>query len=131
MNLKVLLPTGVLLDEQVRKVNVEAGDGELTLLPRHVDMTTTLVPGLLVFETAGGREEFAAVAEGVLVKCGGQVLVSTRRGTRGTELGALRQKIQDEFREQDEQEDEARMALAKIEATFVHRFLELEHGTHG
>ena len=67
MNLKVLLPTGVLLDEQVRKVNVEAGDGELTLLPRHVDMTTTVVPGVLVFETAGGREEFAAVAEGVLV----------------------------------------------------------------
>jgi len=130
MNLKVLLPTGVLLDEQVRKVTVEAGDGELTLLPRHVDITTTVVPGVLAFETAGGREEFAAVAEGVLVKVGDDLLVSTRRGTRGTELGALRQTIQDEFRQKDEQEEEARTALAKIEATFVHRFLELEHGTH-
>ena len=130
MNLKVLLPTGVLLHEEVRKVTVEAGDGEMTLLPRHVDITTTVAPGVLVFETAGGREEFVAVGEGALVKAGDDVLVSARRGTRGTELGALRQTIQNEFKRQDEQEEEARMALAKIEATFVHRFLELEHGTH-
>ncbi len=130
MNLKVLLPTGVLLHEEVRKVTVEAGDGEMTLLPRHVDITTTVAPGVLVFETAGGREEFVAVGEGALVKVGDDVLVSARRGTRGTELGALRQTIQNEFKQQDEQEEEARMALAKIEATFVHRFLELEHGTH-
>jgi len=130
MNLKVLLPTGVLLHEEVRKVTVEAGDGEMTLLPRHVDITTTVAPGVLVFETASGREEFVAVGEGALVKVGDDVLVSARRGTRGTELGALRQTIQNEFKRQDEQEEEARMALAKIEATFVHRFLELEHGTH-
>lgn len=130
MNLKVLLPTGVLLHEEIRKVTVEAGDGEMTLLPRHVDITTTVAPGVLVFETAGGREEFVAVGEGALVKVGDDVLVSARRGTRGTELGALRQTIQNEFKRQDEQEEEARMALAKIEATFVHRFLELEHGTH-
>jgi F-type H+-transporting ATPase subunit epsilon len=130
MNLKVLLPTGVLLHEEVRKVTVEAGDGEMALLPRHVDITTTVAPGVLVFETAGGREEFVAVGEGALVKVGDDVLVSARRGTRGTELGALRQTIQNEFKRQDEQEEEARMALAKIEATFVHRFLELEHGTH-
>jgi len=130
MNLKVLLPTGVLLHEEIRKVTVEASDGEMTLLPRHVDITTTVAPGVLVFETAGGREEFVAVGEGALVKAGDDVLVSARRGTRGTELGALRQTIQNEFKRQDEQEEEARMALAKIEATFVHRFLELEHGTH-
>ena len=130
MNLKVLLPTGVLLDEEVRKVTVEAGDGELTLLPRHVDITTTVVPGVLVFETAGGGEEFVAVGEGALVKVGDEVLVSTRRGTRGTELGALERTVEDEFGQRDEQEEQARTALAKIEATFVHRFLELEHGTH-
>jgi len=130
MNLKVLLPTGVLLDEEVRKVTVEAGDGELTLLPRHVDITTTVVPGVLVFETAGGGEEFVAVGEGALVKVGDEVLVSTRRGTRGTKLGALERTVEDEFEQRDEREEQARTALAKIEATFVHRFLELEHGTH-
>ena len=130
MKLKVLLPTGVLLEQDIDKITLESGDGEITLLERHVDFTTTVVPGVLAFEPTSGGEEFVAVAEGVLVKVGDDVLVSARRGTRGTELGALRQTIQNEFKQQDEQEEEARMALAKIEATFVHRFLELEHGTH-
>ena len=58
MKLKVLLPTEVLVDEEVQKIGAEAEDGELTLLPRHIDLTTTLAPGVLSFELPGGREEF-------------------------------------------------------------------------
>ena len=128
MRLKVLLPTQVLVDEQVNKIGAQAEDGELTLLPRHIDLMTTLSPGVLSFELPGGREEFVAVGEGVLVKCGEQVLVSTRQGVRGGELGALREKVQAEFAALDEQAEMARTSLGKIEATFVHRFMELEHG---
>ena len=128
MRLKVLLPTEVLVDEQVQKISAEAEDGELTLLPRHIDLTTALSPCVLSFELAGGREEFVAVAEGVLVKRGEEVLVSTRKGVRGAELGKLRERIQEEFEELDERAEIARTSLNKIEATFVHRFVELKHG---
>ena len=57
MQLKVLLPTQVLVDEPVSKVVAEGEDGSFCLLPRHVDFTSALVPGLLVFEPAGGGEE--------------------------------------------------------------------------
>lgn len=129
MRLKVLLPTGVLVDEEVRKVGAEAADGELTLLPRHIDIATTVVPGVLSFERMNGTEEFVGLSEGVLVMCADEVLVSVRRAIRGTELGRLRQKIEEEFEELDEREESARIALNKIEATFVHRFIELEHGS--
>jgi len=128
MRLKVLLPTEVLVDEPVRKIDAEAEDGALTLLPRHADLAATIVPSVLSFESPGGREEFVAVAEGALVKCGDEVLVSVRRGVRGTELGRLQEKVRKEFQELDEREESARTALNKIEATFVHRFIELEHG---
>ena len=128
MKLKVLLPTEVLLDEEVRKVGVEAADGALTLLPRHIDIATAVVPGVLSFELPGGREEFVAVAEGILVKCEDEVLVSVRRAVRGAELGELRRRVEEEFQKLDEREESARVALNKIEATFVHRFIELEHG---
>lgn len=128
MKLKVLLPTEVLVDEEVQKIGAEGEDGEFTLLPRHIDLTTTLVPGVLSFELPGGREEFVAVAEGVMVKCGEEVLVSTRKGVRGTELGKLRERVQEEFTELDERAEIARMSLNKIEATFVHRFIEAKHG---
>jgi F-type H+-transporting ATPase subunit epsilon len=128
MRLKVLLPTRVLVDEEVRKVGAEAQDGALTLLPAALDLATVLVPGVLEFEHADGREEFVAVAEGVMVKAGDEVLVSTRKGVRGTELGRLREQVEKEFLHLDEQETTARTALARIEATFVHRFIELGHG---
>jgi len=128
MKLKVLLPTGVLVDEEVHKVGAEAEDGELTLLPRHIDLTTALPPGVLSFELPGGREEFAAIGEAVLVKCGEDVFVSTRKGVRGAELGKLREKVREEFTELDDRAETARSSLNKIEATFVHRFIELKHG---
>ena len=128
MRLKVLLPTNVLVDEEVRKIGADAEDGELTLLPRHIDLTTTLSPGVLSFELADGREEFVALAEGVLVKCGEEVLVSARQGVRGAELGKLQQRVQEEFTKLDERAETARTSLNKIEATFVHRFVELKHG---
>ena len=129
MKLKVLLPTGTLVDEEVRKIGAEAADGALTIRPRHVDLATALVAGVLSYEPTAGGERFVAVGEGVLVKCGDQVLVSVRKAARSDELGSLRQRVQADFRDADEREVSARIALNKIEATFVHRFIELEHGT--
>jgi F-type H+-transporting ATPase subunit epsilon len=129
MRLKVLLPSEVLLDAAVTKVIAEAENGAFCLLPRHIDFVAALVPGLLSFETEDEREEFLAVDEGILVKCGVQVLVSTRQAVRGPDLGSLRQAIDEQFRAVDEQERKARAAAARLEADLVRRFLELQ--THG
>ena len=128
MKLKVLLPTEVLVDAEVRKVSVEAEDGALTLLGRAADQATARVPGVLTYESADGAEHFLAVAEGVMLKCGDEVLVSTRKAVRGEALGQLRETVETQFLELDEREQSARISLNKIEATFVHRFIELEHG---
>ena len=126
MQLKVLLPTRVLVDEQVTKVTAEAEDGSFCLLPRHVDFVAALVPGLLSFETPEGSEEFLAADEGMLVKCGPEVLVSTRRAVRGADLGALQRTVEQQFRVLDEREKAARTAAAKLEANVVRRFMELK-----
>lgn len=124
MQLKVLLPSRILVDEEVTKVTAEAEDGCFCLLPRHVDFATALVPGLLIFEM-GRREEFLAIDEGVLVKAGQEVLVSTRRAVRGADLGALQRTIAEQFRVLDEREKAARTVAAKLEANLVRRFMEL------
>jgi len=126
MRLKVLLPTEVLLDEEVGKVTAEAQNGFFCLLPAHIDFVTALVPGLLSFESKEGGEIFVAVDEGVLVKEGQNVWVSTRNAMRGTELGRLRKTIEDTFKVLDDREKTARSAMAKIEAGFVRRFLEIQ-----
>lgn len=125
MLLKVLLPKKILVEEQVRKVVAEGQDGAFCLLPRHVDFVSALVPGLLEYETAVGEEFYLAVDEGILVKCGAEVLVSTRNAAQGADLGQLQALIREQFAELDEREKQTRSALAKIEADFVRRFMEL------
>ena len=78
MRLKIMLPTHILLDREVGKIVAEAQNGAFGLLPRHIDFTAALVPGILVCETPEGEELFVAVDAGILVKCGEEVLVSTR-----------------------------------------------------
>lgn len=124
MKLKVLLPTEILVDEEVRKVIAEATNGSFCLLPRHIDFVAALVPGLLSFDDASGEEVFLAVDRGTLVKCGDEVLVSTRRAVRGGSLEALHATVENEFRVLDDRERKARTASARLEAGLVRRFIE-------
>lgn len=126
MRLKLLLPREILIDQPAQKISVEAREGALTLLPRHIDYVTALVPGLLSFVTEEGREEFVAVDEGILVKCEDEVWISVRNAVRGPDLGQLRQTVQEAFQRLDERERMTRAALARLEADFVRRFMELE-----
>jgi F-type H+-transporting ATPase subunit epsilon len=125
MNLKILLPTGVLLHEEINKITAEAVNGLFCLLPRHIDFLAALAPGILSFVSMEGKEEFLAVDEGGLVKAGQEVLVSSTRAVRGGELGQLKETVERVFRKIDDQEKAARSTMAKLEADLVRGFMEL------
>jgi F-type H+-transporting ATPase subunit epsilon len=125
MRLKVLLPVHVLLDVEAERVVAESEHGSFGILPRHIDFVAALTPGLLTFTPVGGEEEYVAVDEGVLVKQGAEVLVSVRNAVRGHNLGDLRHTVEETFEVVDDRERRARSALARLEAGFVRRFLEL------
>lgn len=126
MNLKLLLPTEVLLEQPVTKIIAEAENGEFCLLPRHIDFVAALVPGVLSFITGDGEERFAAVDRGILVKCGPDVSISTFRGVTGTQIDTLQDLIDERFTVMDEHERKARSALARLEANTLRGFLNLE-----
>lgn len=126
MRLRILLPTNVLVDEAVVKVAADGVHGNFAILPRHVDFLAALVPGLLAFERADGGERFAAVDGGLLVKHGPDVLVPTRRAVLSDDLQRLRFTVEREFLAEDERERHARTAMARLEANFIRRFMELE-----
>jgi F-type H+-transporting ATPase subunit epsilon len=124
MTLKILLPERVVLDEAVDKVVAESPQGSFGLLPRHVDFVAPIVPGLLSY-TQDEEESFVAVDEGVLVKCGAEVLVSVRDAVVGPDLDTLEGTVRDRFDERREQEKAMHTALAKLETEVVRRFTEL------
>ncbi|SET60216.1 F-type H+-transporting ATPase subunit epsilon [Nitrosomonas marina] len=126
MQLQVLLPTEILVNESVVKIIAEAENGSFCLLPRHIDFVAALVPGILSFYPTGSGEHFAALDEGILVKCGRDVYVSTLNGVCGTDLDQLEALIEERFLDLDEHERKARTALARLEAGTLRGFRELQ-----
>ena len=129
MIVRVILPSGILLEQEVSKVVAEAQDGSFCLLPRHIDFAAALVPGILALEEANGEETFFAVDEGILVKRGAEVLVSTGNAVKGR-LGELRHVVSAEFRVTDDRERQARLALDHLEASLVRQIFEWEGRGH-
>lgn len=126
LRLRILLPTTILADEAVVKVTADGAHGNFAILPRHVDFLAALVPGLLSFERADGGERFAAVDGGLLIKHGADVFVPTRRAVIGHDLDKLTLTVEREFLSEDERERDARSAMARLEADFIRRLMELE-----
>ena len=129
MTVKIILPSGVLLEQEAVKVVAEAQNGSFCLLPRHIDFAAALVPSILALTRPDGDETFLAVEEGILVKRGLEVLVSTGNAVQGR-LGELRQAVHKQFRELDEREHQARLALDHLEASLVHQIFEWEGRGH-
>ncbi|MGY6277739.1 F0F1 ATP synthase subunit epsilon [Methylomonas sp. MgM2] len=126
MRLKVLLPTEILLDTAVSKVVAEAENGSFCLEPRHIDFVSALVPGLLSYVTLEGRELFVGIDEGILVKCGREVRVSTREAVLGENPKVLHSTILRRISELDEHERNARSVLARLEAGVAKQFSGLQ-----
>ncbi len=126
MRLKILLPTEVLLDEEVVKVVAEAENGFFAILPRHIDFVAALVPGVLTYVDSNGRERFVGTDHGTLVKQGHMLFVAALNAVAGEDLATLRQVVEEAFLELDDRERSARSALGRLEAGIVRRFIELQ-----
>lgn len=129
MQLTILLPSHVLLDAAVTKIIAQAPNGAFALLPRHIDMVSSLVPGLVSFTGKESIEHFAGTDEGILVKCGQQVTIATRQAILSDNLEQLREQVHDMFVDLGQRERTARSALARLEAGVVRRFVELARQT--
>lgn len=128
MNLKILLPFQVFADKTgVKRIVAETREGSFGLLPQRQDCVTALSPGILIYETEAEGEVYIAVDEGVLVKTGPDVLVSVHRAMAGSSLAKLRESVEQEFLEMDEEERSARSVMAKLETGFLRRFANFKH----
>jgi len=129
MNLKILLPFKIFAEKTgVLRIVAGTQDGSsFGLLPHRLDCMAALAPGILIYETEEEGEVYVAVDEGVLVKTGADVLVSVRNAIGGMDLGALREAVEREFVNLDEQEKSVRTVLAKLESGLIHRLAAFHH----
>ena len=128
VRLEVVTPGAIVVDVDVDQVTAESSGGSFTLLPRHVDLVSSLVPGLIAY-VSDGIEHLVAIDGGVLVKCGSQVKVAAREAARGDSVLELQRALRGSFAGVTESERRSRGALTRLETDAVRRLIELEdHG---
>jgi F-type H+-transporting ATPase subunit epsilon len=126
MNLKILLPTDIFYQGEVVKIIAEGKQGFFTLLPRHIDFVGEILPGILYIYPQLDEEQYIAVDQGILVKAGVDVSISSRHAIKGTDLATLEKIVEQEFKILDDQERKARSASARLEAGIIRKFIEFE-----
>ena len=128
MTLKILLPFRVFSESaDVSCVIAETLEGSFGFLPNRLDCVAALAPGILTYQSGGAGEVILAVDEGVLVKVGSEILVSVRNAIEGKDLSALREVIDRQFLDVDQEERRVRDVMAKLESGFIHRLGEFNH----
>lgn len=128
MNLQILLPFMVFADKSnVSRIIAEGGDGSFGLLPHRLDCVTSLVPGILTYETEADGIVYVAADAGVLVKVGPDVLVSIHHAVAGTDLAQLHDAVKRQFLTLDESQRQLHTVLDKMEGALVGRFAEFQH----
>ncbi len=79
------------------RIVAENKQGYFGLLPQRLDCVSTLVPGILTFETENEGEHFVAIDEGVLVKKGNEVFISVKNAIAGNSLEQLYEVVKKNF----------------------------------
>ncbi|MBO5996988.1 MAG: F0F1 ATP synthase subunit epsilon [Alphaproteobacteria bacterium] len=126
MKLKVTSPIGIVLKEEIQKIDFEALDGHFTLLPRHQDFVTAMPPNIVAYQTTDNQMHYMACNRGILVKKGDGVYVSVHRAVLSETLNDLASVIAIEFKNDDEQRKEVNTAMARLEVGLSRGFMQLK-----
>ncbi len=130
MRLKVYSPTGIVLETPVTQVDFEAIDGFYTVLPRHVDMVSALKSSILSYKI-DGKKSYVACHQGVLVKKGENVSVSTKLAIMGTDLKELQKMIEVDFKTMEQERKEVNLTMARLELGLAKGLMDLNKNKEG
>jgi F-type H+-transporting ATPase subunit epsilon len=123
MQVKILLPHQVFAElTDVSSLVIDTPNGSFGILPNRLDCITPLEPGILSYQTNNQDNHYIAIDEGIFVKTGKQVMISVRRAIKGNTLDELKKTVELEFLNLDQEQQELRSVLAKLETGFLKQF---------
>lgn len=126
MKLRILLPHEIFLDaDEISSVQVSTDYGSFGFLPQRLDCVSPLSVGLVTYIDGQNKENFVAIDQGIVTKAGRNVTFAVRNAIAGTDLGELHVKIDEQFRNVDEDEQKVRRVMAQLETGFIRNFEQL------
>ncbi len=130
MNLKIITPEKITLNETIDKVVVPSKDGELGILPHHINLMAAIAPGELKI-TKGSRTDSYAVGEGLLQIQDNQITILTDLARTPAEIDEKAveeaRKRAEQALQQDLSDEEYATTLAIIEKSLVQLRVKRRH----
>ncbi len=130
INLKIITPEKITLNETVDKVVVPSKDGELGILPHHLNLMAAIAPGELKI-TKGSKTDNYAIGDGLLQVQDNQVTILTDLARTPSEID---EKAVEEARkraelalQQDLSDEEYATTLAIVEKSLVQLRIKRKH----
>lgn len=127
MIIEIMLPYKTVIERTVTKITALTEDGVYQILPKHIDVSLILVPGVLVvcIDPEAKKELYFAVGDGFLIKKGSRVYISSLQVIQGESLETLASTVKKDLQVFDEKEQRAKQALTRLESDTVKRFVDL------
>jgi len=114
--LEVITPTKIVLSEEVDEITVNTANGEISILPQHIDLLTKLVPGEMIIKTGSKTQSFA-VTGGFLEVSKNKVTILADYAVRAAEIEVARAREAQERAEKimKNKEDNKEFVIAEAE----------------
>lgn len=89
LRLEIVTPEGVVFSDDVELVTIPGVEGQLGVLPHHVDLMTRMVPGEMLVRREG-RDEYLAIGRGLVEITGSQVSIATDMAVAAADIDEAR-----------------------------------------
>lgn len=118
MQLKVITPEKVIFDDEAEELIIPTINGEIAILPQHVDLLTQLAPGEMIIKVKG-KNHHVALTGGFLQIEDGNLSVLADYAIRSEEIDAKKaseaQKRAEEILKNTEKVGERDFAIAQMD----------------
>jgi F-type H+-transporting ATPase subunit epsilon len=128
MQLEVITPEKVIFSDEIEELIAPTVDGEIAILPHHINLLTQLEPGELTIKTKG-KLQHLAVTGGFLQMANGSISLLTDYAVRSEEINAkkaLEAHTRAEKRMKEEKERMTEEEFAVVQADFRRAIAELK-----
>lgn len=125
MELQVITPTEIILSCPIQKITIEGIDGFRTLLPKHMDFITALKAGIMTYISDDNGTRYVACNQGLCVKCGDKVSITTPWAVISDDLNNLQHHIKQAFQEMEQERKEVGVSMARLEIGLTKGLMQL------
>jgi len=86
MKFEIVTPERIVLKEEIQQVTAPTRDGEITVLPGHIPLVATLLPGVIEIKKSDGTLEIMSVSGGFIEVLKDKVVILADTAERAEEI---------------------------------------------